>query len=102
MIKQRAQVERTDEEARRKGRGPSKSEKAGQRRLTKAVLEEQMKLKMQSLWEEVQEAEAGIAEGDMGALERFIYAAGTMVENYRLARSNFTKSRVSASDTDTR
>lgn len=70
--------------------------------MTKAVLEEQMKLKMQSLWEEVQEAEAGIAEGDMGALERFIYAAGTMVENYRLARSNFTKSRVSASDTDTR
>lgn len=50
---------------------------------------------MQILWSEVQAAEEGIEEGDLGALDRFIYAAGTMIENFRLAKSNFNKNRVS-------
>ncbi len=73
----------------------NKSEKAAARKLTKRVLENQMRLKMRSLWDEVLEAEQGIDEGDPGALDQFIYAAGTMIENFRLARSNFSKSRVS-------
>ncbi|ORX38805.1 hypothetical protein BD324DRAFT_655212, partial [Kockovaella imperatae] len=71
----------------------SKSEKVGQRKLTKRVLEEQMKTTMQSLWEDVQAAEEGIANGDLQALDRFIDAAGTMVENFRLAKANFNKTR---------
>lgn len=54
-----------------------------------------MRSTMESLWEEVKEAEAGIEEGDVGALDQFIQAAGTMIENFRLAKGNFTKTRVS-------
>ena len=94
VIKERAQ--RGDRnESRQHDRNLTKGEKAGQRKLTKRVLEDQMRSKMQNLWEDVQSAEEGIAGGNMGALERFIYAAGTMVENYRLAKGNFTKNRVS-------
>jgi general transcription factor 3C polypeptide 3 (transcription factor C subunit 4) len=53
-----------------------------------------MKQKMHALWDEVRTAEEAIGEGVHGALERFILAAGTMVENFRLARSNFDKNRV--------
>lgn len=49
---------------------------------------------MASLWEEVQEAERGINEGEPWALDKFIHSAGTMVETFRLAKSNFTKNRV--------
>lgn len=50
---------------------------------------------MASLWEEVQEAEQGINDGEPWALDKFIHSAGTMVETFRLAKSNFTKNRVS-------
>ena len=63
--------------------------------MTKTVLADQMKQKMQALWEEVQTAETEIGEGVAGALDRFISAGGTMVENFRMARSNFGKNRVS-------
>ena len=56
-----------------------------------------MRIKMQSLWNEVQEAEVAIDSGDAGALDRFILAAGTMIENLRLAKHNFGKDRVSRS-----
>lgn len=52
---------------------------------------------MASLWDEVQEAEQGINEGEPWALDKFIQSAGTMVETFRLAKSNFTKNRVSTS-----
>ena len=81
--------------SRGRGKALTKSEKAGQRKLTKRVLEEQMKSTMQSLWQDVRAAEEGIANGAIEALDNFIEAAGTMVENFRLAKSNFTKSRVS-------
>lgn len=70
------------------------AERDAERKLTKAVLADQMKQKMQALWDEVRMAEDAIGEGVDGALERFILAAGTMVENFRLARSNFDKNRV--------
>ncbi len=73
----------------------SKAEKAAARTLNKRVLEDQMRSKMEESWAEVKSAEEGIDEGDLGALDRFIYAAGTMIENFRLAKSNFTKNRVS-------
>lgn len=73
----------------------TKVEKAGERTLTKRVLEDQMRTRMQELWEQVQTAEAEIQEGHPTALDRFIEAAGTMVENFRLAKSNFGKNRVS-------
>jgi len=73
----------------------SRAEREGEKRLTKAVLADQMKQKMQLLWEEVQAAEAEIGEGVAGALDRFISAGGTMVENFRMARSNFGKNKVS-------
>jgi hypothetical protein len=72
----------------------SKSEKAANRKLTKRVLEDQLRTKMNDLWREVQEAEAGIEAGDAGALDRFIGAAGVMIENFRLAKANFGKHRV--------
>ncbi|OCF32590.1 hypothetical protein I317_00359 [Kwoniella heveanensis CBS 569] len=71
----------------------NKAEKAANKRLTKRVLEDQMRTQMQNLWLDVQEAERGIDEGEAGALDRFISAAGTMIENYRLNRGNFSKSR---------
>lgn len=51
---------------------------------------------MSSLWEEVREAEQGINDGEPWALDKFIHSAGTMVETFRLAKSNFTKNRVCA------
>ncbi|WRT64759.1 uncharacterized protein IL334_001693 [Kwoniella shivajii] len=71
----------------------NKAEKAANKKLTKRVLEDQMRSQMQNLWQDVQDAEKGIDEGDIGALDRFIAAAGTMIENYRLNRGNFSKSR---------
>ncbi|WWD21507.1 hypothetical protein CI109_105993 [Kwoniella shandongensis] len=71
----------------------TKSERAANKKLTKRVLEDQMRSQMQSLWQDVQESEAGTERGDVGALDQFIQAAGTMIENYRLNRGNFTKSR---------
>jgi general transcription factor 3C polypeptide 3 (transcription factor C subunit 4) len=73
----------------------TKADRVASQHLNKQVLENQMRQKMQEMWEEVQDAEAALAEGNNGALDRFIYAAGTMIENFRLARSNFTKNRVS-------
>lgn len=67
-----------------------------EQRLTKRVLENQATATMASLWEEVQEAEQGINEGEPWALDKFIHSAGTMVETFRLAKSNFTKNRVGA------
>lgn len=77
----------------------TKADKTASQKLNKKILEEQMKQKMRQMWEEVQEAEAGIAEGDLGALDRFIFAAGTMIENFRFAKSNFRKNRVSVIET---
>ncbi|WVF69789.1 hypothetical protein IAT40_004568 [Kwoniella sp. CBS 6097] len=71
----------------------NKAEKAANKRLTKRVLEDQMRTQMKNLWLDVQDAERGIDEGEAGALDRFISAAGTMIENYRLNRGNFSKSR---------
>jgi general transcription factor 3C polypeptide 3 (transcription factor C subunit 4) len=85
-----------------KGRGPSreeqgtKADKIASRKLNKRVLEDQMKSAMQGLWEQVQAAEQGIeaVPPEVGALDRFIMSAGTMVENFRLAKGNFSKGRV--------
>ncbi|WWC67957.1 uncharacterized protein I206_101876 [Kwoniella pini CBS 10737] len=71
----------------------TKAEKAAKKKLTKRILEDQMRSQMQNLWKDVQDAEKGIEEGDIGALDRFISAAGTMIENYRMNRGNFSKSR---------
>nr|XP_018265461.1 uncharacterized protein I303_01827 [Kwoniella dejecticola CBS 10117]OBR87619.1 hypothetical protein I303_01827 [Kwoniella dejecticola CBS 10117] len=71
----------------------TRAEKAANKKLTKRILEDQMRSQMQNLWKDVQDAEKGIEEGDIGALDRFISAAGTMIENYRLNRGNFSKSR---------
>nr|XP_019047149.1 hypothetical protein I302_03756 [Kwoniella bestiolae CBS 10118]OCF26079.1 hypothetical protein I302_03756 [Kwoniella bestiolae CBS 10118] len=71
----------------------TRAEKSANKKLTKRILEDQMRSQMQNLWQDVQDAEKGIEEGDIGALDRFISAAGTMIENYRLNRGNFTKSR---------
>ncbi|WWC86899.1 uncharacterized protein L201_001778 [Kwoniella dendrophila CBS 6074] len=73
--------------------GYTRAEKAANKKLTKRILEDQMRSQMQNLWKDVQDAERGIEEGDIGALDRFISAAGTMIENYRLNRGNFSKSR---------
>ncbi|GMK54381.1 hypothetical protein CspeluHIS016_0109670 [Cutaneotrichosporon spelunceum] len=62
-------------------------------RMNKRVLETQAAYTMQGLWEDVQKAEDGINNGDMYALDKFIHAAGTMIETFRLAKSNFTKNR---------
>lgn len=64
-------------------------------RKNKRVLEAQAAYSMQGLWEDVQKAEDGINNGDPWALDKFIHAAGTMIETFRLAKSNFTKNRVS-------
>lgn len=69
---------------------------SSEQRLTKRVLENQATATMASLWEEVQEAEQGINDGEPWTLDKFIQSAGTMVETFRLAKSNFTKNRVSA------
>ncbi|KLT39056.1 TPR-like protein [Cutaneotrichosporon oleaginosum] len=65
--------------------------KAG--RMNKRVLETQAAYTMQGLWDDVQKAEEGINNGDPWALDKFIHSAGTMIETFRLARSNFTKNR---------
>lgn len=76
------------------GRSGRKLKGSGsEQRLTKRVLENQATATMASLWEEVQEAEQGINEGEPWALDKFIHSAGTMVETFRLAKSNFTKNR---------
>ena len=72
----------------------TKAEQVGERKLTRAVLEGQIRDQMQALWLAAQEAEAEIGQGSPSALDDFIQAAGTMVENFRLAKNNFTKSRV--------
>lgn len=85
-----------------RGRGPtekprqSKADKNVTQKLNKRVLENQMRQKMQEFWEEVQMAEAGIMNGDFGSLDRFVAAAGTMIENFRLAKANFSKNRASS------
>lgn len=75
----------------------SKAEKAAARKLNKRVLEDQMRGRMQGLWADVVSAEDGIGNGEPGALDKFIYSAGTMIETFRLAKSNFGKNRVSPS-----
>jgi general transcription factor 3C polypeptide 3 (transcription factor C subunit 4) len=91
-----------------RGRGPnrqdpdapqsrqSKADRSATQTLNKRILEQQMSDTMQDLWRQVQSAEEGITSDppEEGALDRFVMAAGTMIENYRLARSNFTKGRV--------
>lgn len=67
-------------------------------RVSKRMLEEQLRSQMQNLWADVQEAERGTMEGEEGALERFVESAGLLIENYRMDRSNFTKNRVSCVD----
>ena len=96
VLRLRATRERDRPKGRAAGeKSMSKSEKAGQRKLTKRIMEDQMRSTMESLWQEVQAAEAGIQENEAGALDRYIQAAGTMIENFRLAKGNFGKSRVS-------
>lgn len=56
-----------------------------------------MRGRMQGLWADVISAEEGIGNGEPGALDKFIYSAGTMIETFRLAKSNFGKNRVSLS-----
>jgi general transcription factor 3C polypeptide 3 (transcription factor C subunit 4) len=56
-----------------------------------------MRGRMQGLWADVVSAEEGIGNGEPGALDKFIYSAGTMIETFRLAKSNFGKNRVSLS-----
>lgn len=53
-----------------------------------------MRQKMVALWEDVNDAEASLELQEAGALDRFIYCAGTLVENHRLARRMFSKDRV--------
>lgn len=48
---------------------------------------------MKGLWADVREAEEGINEGEAWALDKFIHSAGTMIETFRLAKTNFTKNR---------
>jgi general transcription factor 3C polypeptide 3 (transcription factor C subunit 4) len=62
-------------------------------RLNKRVLEAQASTTMKGLWQDVREAEEGINNGEAWALDKFIHSAGTMIETYRLAKSNFTKNR---------
>ncbi|KIY33595.1 general transcription factor 3C polypeptide 3 (transcription factor C subunit 4) [Cryptococcus gattii E566] len=62
-------------------------------RISKRMLEEQLRSQMQNLWADVQDAERGTMEGEEGALERFVESAGLLIENYRMDRSNFTKNR---------
>lgn len=76
-------------------RKATKSERAASQKLTKRVLEDQMRARMHDLWDDVQAGITGIEEGDPEGLNRFIFAAGTMIENFRLARGNFSKNRVS-------
>lgn len=76
------------------GSKPSKADQKATRRLTKKILEDQMRERMDGLWTQVHQAEEGIAEGQPGALDQFIFAAGTMIETFRLARRNFGKNRV--------
>ncbi|KAK4684844.1 general transcription factor 3C polypeptide 3 (transcription factor C subunit 4), partial [Tremellales sp. Uapishka_1] len=71
----------------------SKAERQATQKLTKRVLESRAEETMSSLWLDVKTAEAGIESGDLGALDNFLHAAGTMIETYRLAKSNFGKSR---------
>jgi hypothetical protein len=59
------------------------------------MLEDQMRQKMVSLWQEVLEAERSLVEGDVGALDMFIQAAGTMIDNHRMAKHMFSRNRVS-------
>lgn len=81
-------------EGRGVGPGQSKGERASVQRLNKRVLEAQAASTMNSLWDDVQIAEEGINDGEPWALDKFIHAAGTMIETFRLAKSNFTKNRV--------
>ena len=74
----------------------SRTEKATHRTLTKRMLEDQMRQKMVSLWQEVLAAEKALDEGDVGALDAFILAAGTMIDNHRMAKQMFTRHRVSS------
>lgn len=53
-----------------------------------------MRQKMVSLWQEVLEAERALDEGDVGALDMFIQAAGTMIDNHRMAKHMFGRNRV--------
>lgn len=59
------------------------------------MLEDQMRQKMVSLWQEVLRAEQALDEGDVDALGMFIEAAGTMIDNHRMAKHMFTRHRVS-------
>jgi hypothetical protein len=59
------------------------------------MLEDQMRQKRVSLWQEVLEAEKALDEGDVDALGWFIEAAGTMIDNHRMAKHMFGRHRVS-------
>lgn len=58
------------------------------------MLEDQMRQKMVSLWQEVLAAETALDEGDVDALGGFIESAGTMIDNHRMAKHMFTRHRV--------
>lgn len=62
------------------------------------MLEAQAASTMHSLWDDVQRSEEALNNGDPFALDQFIHAAGTMIETFRLAKSNFSRSRVRAVD----
>lgn len=56
-----------------------------------------MRSTMVSLWEEVLDAERMLDDGDVGALEMFIQAAGTMIDNHRMAKHMFKRDKVGLS-----
>lgn len=77
--------------------GQPKSKRSAGHRLNKKVLEAQAAVTMNSLWQDVQKSEAELNNGNQWALEQFIQAAGTMIETFRLAKNNFSRTRVSYS-----
>ena len=72
----------------------SRTDRTAHRVFTKRMLEDQMRQKMVSLWQEVLEAEKALDDGDVDALGAFISAAGTMIDNHRMAKHMFTRHRV--------
>lgn len=99
VLKYRAQNEAAERRPREKT--AARGEALAQQKLNKSILEDQMRQKMTSMWESAREAEEGINDGRIGALEEYMRVAGTMVETFRLAKRNFGKGRVSKSGKQT-
>ncbi|WVN89418.1 uncharacterized protein L203_104641 [Cryptococcus depauperatus CBS 7841] len=77
----------------RASRGTLSSTVQPNAKISRRTLEDQMKSQMHNLWLDVQDAERRTMQGEEGALDRFVESAGVLVENYRMDRSNFSKSR---------